>query len=110
MITTAEVVRMMPEGIDACCVINANYAKVVSALDRFLKERYAHACSCKRCVSDMAALALNLLPPHYYYPDTESSEAVGSPWVMVKNAVVEAIERVMEQPRHGSSEEQGAVL
>jgi len=50
-------------------------------------------------MNDTAALALNFLSPHYYV-DADQNRALGSPWIMVENAVAEAIERVMENPRH----------
>lgn len=82
-----------------CSVYNANYERVLSVIERYLKERYAHACTCHRCVSDMAAIALNYLPPHYYV-ETAPPKEIGSPWVMVESAVVEAIDRVIERPNH----------
>jgi len=82
-----------------CSVKNANFERVVAVMDRFLRERYKNVCSCPRCVNDIAAIALNYLPPHYYV-DQEASREIGSPWVMVETAVVEAIDRVMENPNH----------
>lgn len=80
-----------------CKVRNANYERVVAVMDRLLKERYKNACCCPRCVNDIAAIALNYLPPHYY---VEESREMGSPWVMVETAVLEAIDRVIENPNH----------
>jgi competence protein ComFB len=80
-------------------VKNANYERVAAVLDKFLKERYRNVCSCPRCVNDIAAIALNYLPPHYYVDINEEKE-IGSPWVMVETAVVEAIDRVSENPNH----------
>jgi len=82
-----------------CSVRNANYDKVVAIVDKFLKERYGDICSCPRCFSDMAAIALNYLPPHYYV-DLNEKKDIGSPWVMVETAVIEAIDRVAENPNH----------
>ncbi len=82
-----------------CNVRNANYERVVAVMDKFLKERYKNVCSCPRCVNDIAAIALNFLPPHYYV-DHDSNTEIGSPWVMVETAVVEAIDRVVESPNH----------
>ena len=78
---------------------NANHERVLSAIDNLIHERHHRVCSCERCVSDVAALALNFLPPHYYV-DVDQNIACGSPWVMIENAVQEAIERVREKPRH----------
>ena len=85
-----------------CDVKNANYERVISVMDKYLKERYRNVCSCPRCVNDIAALALNYLPPHYYVHADHGKEnkEIGSPWVMVETAVVEAIDRVSENPNH----------
>ncbi len=82
-----------------CDVRNANYERVIAVMGKLLQEQYRSACSCTRCVNDIAALALNYLPPHYYV-DRDESKEVGSPWVMVETAVSEAIDRVMECPNH----------
>lgn len=82
-----------------CNVRNANYARVLAVLEKFLKEPGRRLCSCPRCLNDVAAIALNYLPPHYY-ADSQRGEEIGSPWVMVETAVVEAIDRVMEKPKH----------
>lgn len=82
-----------------CNVRNANYERVIAVMDRYLKEKYRNICNCPRCVSDIAALALNYLPPHYYV-ELDANREIGSPWVMVETAVVEAIDRVMENPNH----------
>lgn len=86
-----------------CRVRNANYERVIAVMDRYLKERYKNACDCPRCISDIAALALNYLPPHYYV-DITAEKDMGSPWVMVETAVIEAIDRVMENPNHPQHE------
>ena len=49
----------------------------------------------QRCFNDMAAITLNYLPPHYY-ADVNEQKEIGSPWVMVETAVIEAIDRVSE--------------
>ncbi len=82
-----------------CEVRNANYERVMAVMEKFLQERYSNVCSCSRCVNDIAALALNYLPPHYYVDRDDNREA-GSPWVMVESAVTEAIDRVAECPNH----------
>lgn len=80
-------------------VINANHERVMSVVDKFLADRYQNACTCPRCMSDIVAIALNYLPPHYVV-ETEAGQEHGSPWVMVETAVSEAIDRVMEKPNH----------
>lgn len=82
-----------------CTVVNANYERVISVMDRFMTERYQDACSCHRCMSDIAAIALNYLPPHYIVDDADGKD-FGSPWVMIETAVSEAIDRVTERPNH----------
>jgi competence protein ComFB len=80
-------------------VKNANYERVVAVMEKFLGERYNGVCSCPRCLNDIVAIALNYLPPHYYV-DIQEEKEIGSPWVMVETAVVEAIDRVSENPNH----------
>lgn len=80
-------------------VRNANYEKVLAVMEIYLSERYANICNCPRCRNDIAALALNYLPPHYYV-ESENHKDLGSPWVMVETAVAEAIDRVVEYPNH----------
>jgi Late competence development protein ComFB len=82
-----------------CNVRNANYERVVSVLDKLLKERYSEMSDCQRCRDDIAAIALNYLPPHYYV-DVDEEKEIGSPWVMIETAVEEAIDRVLEKPNH----------
>lgn len=82
-----------------CQVVNANYDRVLSVMDKFLAEQYRHVCTCPRCMNDIAAIALNYLPPHYIV-DGANGKEYGSPWVMVESAVTEAIDRVVEYPNH----------
>ncbi len=83
-------------------VKNANYERVVSVAEKFLNEKYQSVCNCSRCVCDITAIALNYLPPHYYVDHLSPEKEIGSPWVMVETAVVEAIDRVAENPNHPS--------
>jgi len=80
-------------------VVNANHDRVTAVVDKFLVDRYRNVCTCPRCMSDIVAIALNYLPPHYIVEYEEGKE-FGSPWVMVETAVAEAIDRVMENPNH----------
>ena len=80
-------------------VVNANHDRVSAVVDKFLADRYRNVCTCPRCMSDVVALALNYLPPHYIVEHEEGKE-FGSPWVMVETAVSEAMDRVMENPNH----------
>ena len=80
-------------------VKNANHERVVAVMKKVLGEGYRSACSCPRCLNDITAIALNYLPPHYYV-DLKEDTNIGSPWIMVETAVVEAIDRVSEKPNH----------
>lgn len=86
-----------------CSVKNANYARVMKTMERILREGNSFACSCGRCLNDVAALSLNYLPPHYYVKENEKD--IGSPWVMIETAVRDAIERVNEVHHHGRGQE-----
>jgi hypothetical protein len=57
-------------------------------------------------MSDVAALALNYLPPHYVVEFTQGKE-FGSPWLMVETAVNEAFDRVIENPNHPRIQHEG---
>jgi hypothetical protein len=81
-----------------CHIKNANLDLVLSAINTLQKDRYRHVCSCPGCYSDIAACALNYLPPHYTAAGDETESKAGSPWVMVETAVTEAIERVHQHP------------
>jgi competence protein ComFB len=85
--------------IRQCSVINANYERVLTVMEKILAERYKDFCACQRCLSDIAAIALNYLPPHYVV-EFDGAKELGSPWVMVETAVIEAIDRVIENPNH----------
>jgi hypothetical protein len=51
----------------------------------------------EKCKSSIIAAALNTLPTHYYV-DESRQRAVGSPWVLVESAVVEAMGSVCHRP------------
>lgn len=87
--------------IKNCTVTNANYERVLAVMEKVIPDRFDSFCCCSRCMSDIAALALNYLPPHYIV-DAENNRSgeLGSPWVMVESAVTEAIDRVKEYPNH----------
>jgi len=68
-------------------------------MEKIMARDGKNICTCSRCVDAVAALALNLLPPHYYAEPHEESET-GSPWLMVETAVVEAVDRIAQKPGH----------
>lgn len=98
----------MDMGIKVC---NANYERVLQVLGKLVQDRYRHICTCDRCASDIAAIALNYLPPHYYVDTTVvgQEKEMGSPWIMVETAVQEAIDRVQDSPNHASQTERYSV-
>lgn len=97
--------------IKECQVFNANYVRVLAMMDKLLTDRYQQVCGCSRCMSDIAAIALNYLPPHYCVEHGSCGDDHGSPWVMVESAVCEAIDRVLEKPHHSALQSgQGTVV
>ena len=82
-------------------VKNANYGRVMAVIEKLLKDGTGNqpCCSCQSCINDIAAIALNFLPPHYYVEENTNLD-LGSPWVMVETAVIEAMEHVRQAPHH----------
>ncbi len=76
---------------------NANFERVQAVVNRHLDESRIEGCACDRCVDAIIALALNCLPPHYHV-SRDAADDIGSPWIMVENAVDEAVERLREYP------------
>jgi competence protein ComFB len=87
--------------IDAALKVeNANYVKVTYFIDKIQSENPGY-CKCHRCRLDVAALALNTLPPHYFInPSHSRSQDLGSPWILIEMAVLEAMEKVSKFPHH----------
>ena len=77
---------------------------VIHLLYNLVKDR-ENVCKCEKCLSDIAAIALNRLPPHYVV--SEKGEVYSKVLNMsiqfeadVTTAILEAIERVSKSPRH----------
>ncbi|HOC08962.1 MAG: late competence development ComFB family protein [Clostridiales bacterium] len=77
---------------------------VIHLLYNLVKDR-ENVCKCEKCLSDIAAIALNRLPPHYVV--SEKGEVYSKVLNMsiqfeadVTTAILEAIERVSKNPRH----------
>ena len=77
---------------------------VIHLLYNLVKDR-EYVCKCEKCLSDIAAIALNRLPPHYVV--SEKGEVYSKVLNMsiqfeadVTTAILEAIERVSKNPRH----------
>ena len=63
------------------------------------------ACSCKKCKMDIMSIALNSLKPHYIVTETGELYAKTKDFdqqynVDVTAAVMSAIQKVSEKPRH----------
>ncbi|AKL95285.1 late competence development protein ComFB [Clostridium aceticum] len=83
-----------------------NYMEVVvnQLLPGILK-RYKDICGCDRCIADIKAITLNLLPPKYVATESgELYQKVNALSVQfeadVTNAVIQAINKVKNNPRH----------
>jgi len=68
--------------------------------------KLSNMCTCDRCRTDVAALALNKLPPRYVATDSGSAIARYE-WmstfqlqIMVTAEIQQAIEMVLKKPRH----------
>jgi hypothetical protein len=66
---------------------NANYERVIAIMNELLTEPYKDYCTCPRCRCDIAANALNYLPPHYN-DETDAGKEYGSPWVMIETTII----------------------
>ncbi len=68
-------------------------------------EQYPDCCRCGQCRADIAALALNQLPPRYVSTRrgdvlVRASEMTAEGEVMVVKAIAKAIETVSKNPHH----------
>ena len=68
-------------------------------------QKFPDACCCSQCLSDIKALALNNLKPHYVSSDRGNLfERINTSDMMVKvdvlRAMTEAAEKVTRNPRH----------
>jgi len=98
-------VYVKPLGGKTLQIQNANYEKVLYCIDKLLSEDGSY-CRCHRCRMDVAALALNTLPPHYYVEAAHMRKVeVGSSWLLVEVAVREAAEAVRMHPNHRPPED-----
>lgn len=58
------------------------------------------ACGCPRCEADVAALALNRLPPRYCHGNSYGQAALQAYGEMVRTVVERAFEKVRLRPKH----------
>lgn len=84
-----------------------NYAEiqVKNTLKNVLKQ-YPNICTCKKCINDMSALALNSVKPKYVVSETGKiyacalSEINKQECVSITAEVIKAVEIVSSNPRH----------
>lgn len=77
---------------------------VLARMDKVMAQ-YPQCCRCEQCRLDIAALALNNLPPRYISSHkgdvfTRIDEMSGQYEVAVIKALVKAVEVVQAHPRH----------
>lgn len=88
-------------------LVNVMEHLVFEAIDEVRKRQ--PFCNCDACRLDIAALALNSLPPRYVV--TSKGEAYGrADWIDLQkdidlfSTVLKAIQKVESSPRHGAQE------
>lgn len=77
---------------------------VLRYIDQVL-EKYNNICKCEKCILDMAAIALNNLPPEYTVTDkgklfTKVKEMEAQHGVNIIREVTKAVEIVSKNPKH----------
>ena len=84
----------------AAQLVNLTERLVIDRLDEVFAK--FNCCRCDRCKRDVAALALNLLPPHYVVADPDSlpGRLAEQPTKEIAAALVKAILQVKSHPRH----------
>ena len=73
-------------------------------------QKFPGACCCVQCLSDIKALALNNLKPHYVSSDRGNLfERINTSDMIIKvdvlRAMTEAAEKVTRNPRHANKED-----
>ena len=68
--------------------------------------RKEQCCTCERCKMDVRALTLNRVPPKYVVTEAgmafeECRQGYGQNWISVYQCMLEAIQKVKENPHHG---------
>ena len=84
-------------------LINENEERVFKVIDKILAEG-EDLCTCQDCMMDVAAIALNNLPPNYRVflmrPIHRDSEIVQGHLQKVEEAVRRALDIVKKRPHH----------
>jgi hypothetical protein len=78
--------------IPSLTVRDANHDRVLSVLNTIRWEEDSTHCFCSACTNAIVAMALNCMSTHYC-TDERLSGLIGTPWVIVNEAVNEAIEK-----------------
>lgn len=89
---------------------NSEYV-VINAYEELVKDnvlmmiKYMDMCSCEKCVSDVCALVLNQMQPHYVTTRrgellTQVTQSVRDKYIDLTVKVVHALQLVKESPRH----------
>ena len=80
---------------------------VFEEINKIIKEESVIFCTCDTCVQDIAAIALNNLPPYYRtkmlykkFPAPQEAQQRKILKVKVREEVLKAIEKTMEHPNH----------
>ena len=87
-------------------LVNESRVRVISVLEELVRNEDKSSlkfCTCKHCLSDIAAIASNNLPPRYCIISEhayEDKRAEGLTYDVIKGKVEEAIEIVTEYPHH----------
>ena len=87
-------------------LVNESRVRVISVLEELvgnMDKSSLKFCSCKQCLSDIAAIASNNLPPRYCIISShayEDKRAEGLTYDVVKEKIDEAIEIVTKYPHH----------
>lgn len=82
---------------------NENQREVFEEVTRFQQDKRL-PCSCRECLLDITAVALNYLPPHYtvsVYTDLyRDSQQLAGRQIEIEAAVLYACEKVKHRPHH----------
>ncbi|WP_196594057.1 late competence development ComFB family protein [Pectinatus sottacetonis] len=88
-------------------VKNCMESFVIEMIEKMIKS-YPNACKCDQCLNDMAALALNHLPPKYVGTDigdtyTRLDIYNKDQYAEIMQVVAQAIEIVSKNPHHNTT-------
>ncbi len=89
-----------PENEGSVATINVMENLVLQNLDTVIRK--FNTCSCDRCRCDVAAFALNLLPPKYIVADPAKMDEIAAqiPTKLIMDALIKAVIAVRAHPRH----------